>query len=330
MYRVGYIDDEPTEFEIYRRSLQRRCKELELVLIDDCESKQDILDRIYEKQIDVLLIDYKMVKSYGFNGTTLIHYINDSMRDIQCFILTAVDTEQITDGLVAKRDKYSKNIFDTEAADPQKEAALKDFIQILLESAKVFQVRRQQKLERYRELLDKKGQGELGADEEEFLELYKVLSSYGMVEKLPKNMLDSKFEERLQRILELGDTIIAEHKRCNLSKSDKWPTEDIAQPHNGECGFVDPADSEFDEHLERNEKGYVIGKTSVGTSMCNMLHLDIRRTDLYWKAAQLRMQLKKLEELFQEGRLTESQKDIYIETNIFFNEYIDQAFIKGE
>lgn len=212
MYRVGYIDDEPTEFEIYRRSLQRRCEELELVLIDHCESKQDILDKIYEKQIDVLLIDYKMVKSYGFNGTTLINFINDSMRDIQCFIMTAVDTEQITDGLVAKRDKYSKNIFDTEAADKKKEAELQDFIQVLLESAKVFQTRRLQKLERYQELLEKKHQGELGADEEEFLELYKVLSSYGMVEKLPKNMLDSKFEERLQRILELGNAIIAEHE----------------------------------------------------------------------------------------------------------------------
>lgn len=212
MYRVGYIDDEPTQFENYRRSLQRRCKELELVLIEDCESKQDILDKVYEKQIDVLLIDYKMVKSYGFNGTTLINYINDSMRDIQCFIMTAVDTEQITDGLVAKRDKYSKNIFDTEAADQKKEAELREFIQVLLESAKVFQVRRQQKLERYKELLNKKYQGELGADEEEFLELYKVLSSYGMVEKLPKKMLDSKFEERLQRILEMGSAIIAEHK----------------------------------------------------------------------------------------------------------------------
>ena len=212
MYRVGYIDDEPTQFENYKRSLQRRCNDLELVLIDDCESKQDILDKIYEKRIDVLLIDYKMVKNYGFNGTTLINYINDSMRDIQFFIMTAVDTDQITDGLVATRDKYSKNIFDTEAGDRKKEEELSDFIQVLLESAKVFQVRRQQKVERYRELLEKKRRGELGADEEEFLELYKVLSSYGMVEKLPKNMLDSEFEERLQRILELGNTIIAEHR----------------------------------------------------------------------------------------------------------------------
>lgn len=212
MYRVGYIDDEPTQFENYKRALRRRCGELELVLIEDCETKQDILNRIYEKRIDVLLIDYKMVQNYGFNGTTLINYINDSMRDIQCFIMTGVDPEQITDGLVADRDKYSKNIFDTEAENPDKEAELSAFIKVLLESAKVFQTRRQQKLERYRELLSKKKQGKLGADEEEFLELYKVLSSYGMVEMLPKNMLDSEFEKKLQRILDMGSAIIAEHK----------------------------------------------------------------------------------------------------------------------
>lgn len=118
--------------------------------------------------------------------------------------------------------------------------------------------------------------------------------------------------------------------RCNLSKSDKWPTGDISRPNNGECGFVDPADLEFDQHLERNEKGFVVGKSSVGNSMCHMLHLDIRRTDLYWNAAQLKMQLIELEELFLENRLTEQQKNIYIETNMIFNEYIEQAFIKGE
>lgn len=119
-------------------------------------------------------------------------------------------------------------------------------------------------------------------------------------------------------------------QRCNLSKSDKWPTGDIALPHDDEVGFVDPASEEFDEHLERNENGYVVGKTPVGDCMCNMLHLDIRRTDLYWKAAQLKQQLRELEKLFLEEKLTEKQKDIYIKTNMMFNKYIDQAFTKGE
>jgi len=139
---------------------------------------------------------------------------------------------------------------------------------------------------------------------------------------VPKNLDKSREKDYYNLVLACP--------RCNLSKSDKWPTGDIMCSHNGKDGFVDPADSEFDEHLERNEKGYVVAKTSVGNSMCNMLHLDIRRTDIYWKAEQLRIQLKKLEELFREGKLTEQQKDIYIETNIIFREYIDQAFIKGE
>lgn len=212
MYRIGYVDDEPEQFENFKRTLERRGNNLELVLLQGCENKSDILDKVYEEQIDVLLIDYKMVKKYGFNGTALINYINDSMRDIQCFILTGVDKEQITDGLVAERDTYPKNIFDTEAGDEKKEKELSDFISVLAESAKVFQTRRQQKLDRYRELLAKKQQGELGADEEEFLELYKVLASYGMVEKLPKNMLNSEFEDRLQRVLDMGSVIIAEHQ----------------------------------------------------------------------------------------------------------------------
>ena len=61
-----------------------------------------------------------------------------------------------------------------------------------------------------------------------------------------------------------------------------------------------------------------------------MLHLDIRRTDIYWKAAQLKQQLGELEKLFLEEKLTEKQKDIYIKTNMMFNKYIDQAFTKGE
>lgn len=139
---------------------------------------------------------------------------------------------------------------------------------------------------------------------------------------VPKSLNESRKNDYYNLVLACS--------RCNLSKSDKWPTEDITKPYNEEVGFVDPANPEFDEHLERNEKGYVIGKTPVGKSMCNMLHLDIRRTDLYWNAAQLQQQLKELERLYQEGKLTEQEKDIYIETNMLFNEYIDQAFMKGE
>lgn len=66
--------------------------------------------------------------------------------------------------------------------------------------------------------------------------------------------------------------------KCNLSKSDKWPTGDKKRSHNEKEGFVDPASDEYDQHMQRNDDGFVVGITSVGKSICSMLHLDIRRT----------------------------------------------------
>ena len=59
MYRIGYIDDQPNQYEIYRKKLQRRFKDVELILLDGCNTKEDFLEKIYEQQIEVLLVDYK-------------------------------------------------------------------------------------------------------------------------------------------------------------------------------------------------------------------------------------------------------------------------------
>lgn len=82
---------------------------------------------------------------------------------------------------------------------------------MLRNSAKVYRVRREQKIERYKELLELKKSGKLGADEEEFLSLYKVLSSYGMVENLPQKMLSSSFEKDLDDLLRVGEAIVKKY-----------------------------------------------------------------------------------------------------------------------
>lgn len=210
MYRIGYIDDEPTQYTNFAKKIKRRYPDMELVLLEGCTTKSEFVEKIYKVQADTLLIDYKMVRAYGFNGTTLISYINDQIKDLECFILTQVDTEQIDDGLVALRNRFSKTVFDTEADDPEKLKELDTFIGILRESAQVFRKRREQKVGRYKELLEKRKRDELGADEEEFLSLYKVLSSYGMVEKLPDNLISSGFERKLDNLLEIGNAIIGE------------------------------------------------------------------------------------------------------------------------
>lgn len=118
--------------------------------------------------------------------------------------------------------------------------------------------------------------------------------------------------------------------KCNLSKANKWPTNDINKPNDGEVGFLDPATAEFDEHIKRNKDGYVMGKTPLGRVMCKLLNLDIRRSDLYWKISLLYRQQDELEHLHRMGKLTNLEKSFYIDSNILLKQYIDNAFEEGE
>ncbi len=118
--------------------------------------------------------------------------------------------------------------------------------------------------------------------------------------------------------------------KCNRTKSKKWPTKDKNVHNDGYIGFVDPATKEFDQHLERNDHGFIQGKTKLGKYMCQSLHFDIRRTDLYWKIQHLYETQSRLEELFLEHRLNGDEKDFYISSNIMLKKYIQDAFEKGE
>lgn len=213
MYKIGYIDDQPTQYDNYRKKIRRRFPNVDLVLFDNCTTREEFLERIYEEQADVLLIDYKMAATFGFDGSTLINYINDQIRDLECFILTQVDQDKVADGLVAERNRYSKSIFDTEGDNEEKVEKFNKFINELIESAEVFQKRREKKKEEYLQLYEKRKQKGLSLkEEEEYLRLYKVLSSYGEIEALPNEVLTGEFESKLDRLLEIGDAILKKYK----------------------------------------------------------------------------------------------------------------------
>lgn len=118
--------------------------------------------------------------------------------------------------------------------------------------------------------------------------------------------------------------------KCNLVKSGKWPTMNKDIAHDESRGFIDPASEEYDQHIERDARGYIQGKTLLGKNMCENLNFHIRRTDLYWKIYHLYQIQKQLEYLFDEKKLDEVEKDFYIESNKLLKRYIDEAFAKGE
>ncbi len=117
--------------------------------------------------------------------------------------------------------------------------------------------------------------------------------------------------------------------KCNLTKSNKWPTKNKDVANNGSIGFVDPATSEYDEHLIRDEKGFIRGITPLGENICKSLNFDVRRTDLYWKIQQLYKVQSELEALG-EAKLDKEELCFYLKSNVFLKKYIKEAFEKGE
>lgn len=75
---------------------------------------------------------------------------------------------------------------------------------------------------------------------------------------------------------------------CNIHKSKHWIGEDPTAHHDGKRGFIDPCNNEYDEHLERNPSGRIVGKSELGCYIVRRLNLNLLRHQLLWKARRAR------------------------------------------
>lgn len=190
MCKVGLIDDVEEEYENYKYRLELR--NIELLYMDFKSSYEDILTWILDNRIEVLLIDYKLDLLYEFNGSNLFQFINNNIPDLQCILFTANPED---DDLVSKMLKINKNVFNSDEK-------FNAFIEILKQASAVFQNRQNETVKEYRVLLDKKEHDDLEPQEEEkFFELYKRLVSYGIIEKIPKRLLKSDFENAVDDLI---------------------------------------------------------------------------------------------------------------------------------
>ncbi len=113
---------------------------------------------------------------------------------------------------------------------------------------------------------------------------------------------------------------------CNRKKSGKWPTEDKQNQHNNIVGFIDPASSDYDQHLKRTDFGDIIGLTDVGNYMCNKgFKFSLRPMKEIWTCTKIlekhALLESKIDSLTQEESkeyilLNQSLKDLYF---ILFN-----------
>jgi len=110
---------------------------------------------------------------------------------------------------------------------------------------------------------------------------------------------------------------------CNRAKSNKWKDID---------GFIDPCDTEYDNHLRRNNRGKIIAITNRGEYIHKNLNFHLKRHELLWMIEKLEgqsIELNSYLDILGEGHESELkilrefrkiQNEIKKYTNLFHGE----------
>lgn len=191
MYKIALIDDCEDQYENYKYRLGK--KGIDLLFMEYKEDYKEIINWLLDNQIQFVLVDYKLDLQYDFCGSQLMQYINNAIPDLQCVLFTS---NTVDDDLVMDRLKIDKSVFNTDGKE------YIEFIETIKQAVNVFEKRKKIMEEQYQKLKNKKDSGRITAlEEEELVRYYKILSSYGIVEKIPEEMLSSKVEEKIDKLI---------------------------------------------------------------------------------------------------------------------------------
>ena len=201
-YRVGFVDDLENMIEKYSKKLSR--DNISLIYAKDCLTFNDVFEWILDNTIEYLLIDYNLSQKYNFSGSQLIHYINNMIPDLPCIIFSSVNN--INDDLVQRNLIKDKNIFEKRMDDIE----YRKFIDEIKNGVEVFKKRKEASLEEYNSLLIIKNKGGFtnSSEEEKFIYLYKILMSYGMVDKISPEIIKSNIEAKIDDLISKLDKYI--------------------------------------------------------------------------------------------------------------------------
>ena len=199
MYRIGFIDDDRDSYEDYQVRLER--KDIELLYPDGITEMPEIIEWLLSNGIKCFIIDYKLNNKFKFLGTELIAYINARVPDLPCLILTNYPEESMRENLVIINLIEDRNVL---AADD-----IEEFVRKIKQAVDVFENRLHKYHIDYEELLKAKKNGSISAiEEEQFIDMYKLLRVYGEVDDLPVQLLSSEVNQKIDEILERVNTLI--------------------------------------------------------------------------------------------------------------------------
>ncbi|WP_167958702.1 chemotaxis protein [Anaerosporobacter faecicola] len=203
VYKLGFIDDDDSLINDYKTRLKR--KEIELVFVENCTTKKDVLKWILKNEIKCMLVDYKLTAAYDFNGTELVAFLNSELPDLPCIILTNYCDQGIGENLVIK------NLFiEREKLDSDFESStFEELVACFKQAVDVFNNRLKNNISEYEELKLKKDNGEISAHEEErLLEVFRILRAYNEVDDIPAELLTTNAAKKMSDILQSLDKLL--------------------------------------------------------------------------------------------------------------------------
>lgn len=201
MYRIGFIDDDRDSYEDYRVRLAR--KDIESLYPEGITEMPEVIEWLLANGIKCFIIDYKLNSKFKFLGTELIAYINAKIPDLPCLILTNYPEESMRENLVIINLIEDRNIL--------AEDDIEGFARKIKQAVDVFENRLNKYHVDYEELLKAKKNGSISAiEEEQFIDLYKLLRAYGEVDELPSRLLRSEVTQKIDEILGRVNILVEE------------------------------------------------------------------------------------------------------------------------
>ena len=217
-YKIGYIDEDIRQVKKYTRRLKDFGFEVIGYDFHQGMSLEELMSQVYESDIDLLMIDYKLKESniVAFNGDEVESEFYDK-RPLFPHIIFTNKVEQAEPFVEDWKILFDKeNIFSEDGNDEQ---SVKRFVTILTKSIEQYKNHIEKKKDKISILLSKINSTEFSSvDENELINLQKELMNLDktFVQEIPEKLISY---EKLDKISTLR--IESEKFLDNLIKSKK-------------------------------------------------------------------------------------------------------------
>ena len=200
MHKVGIVDDTDELLDDYKVRLKREA--IELIVAPE-GSMGDIKEWIVQEKIKSILIDYQLSSKYDFNGTELAFYLEDALQGMPYLILTSYPKDSVDEKIVVKNAICDRSIMDKTGDE------FNDFCDQLKQMTEVFDNTLKKYKEKYEKILKEKQKRNLSVkEEEELMDIFRILKAYREVDEVPAEMLKSSFSGQIDLVLNQLDTLL--------------------------------------------------------------------------------------------------------------------------